>query len=249
MIDGNETIVQDLRLDVTYDIYVRSYCGDSLLGPWKMVQYSPHCEVANGGLDRIRCWELDRSNVIRRDGYFLLPDIYVGKEVGHGFDTSIHHYSIHDDPEEMDERTNGQLHTVCPGHCRSVRLGNWSTGANQESIEYRLEVDTTDYDLLILHYAIVEQNPTHPSEDQPYFTFGIYDTLGNLISSCYYANFIAGDMSGWNANVVIAGVGIVWHDWSAVGVDLTSLHGRRSLCGYRMLTVAMEDIMAMVSLI
>ena len=231
VVEGNELILQDLSSDVSYDVYVRAYCGDSLYGPWLMVQYMPYCEIANGSVDRIRCWELERENVIRRNGNFFYPNINLGGEVGQGFLSSASfHYAIHDDPDETDIYTGNVLHTVPPGHCRSVRLGNRQAGMGQESVEYRMVVDTTDFDLLILNYAIVEENPSHPGEEQPYFTFGIYDTLGNLIGNCYFANFVAGDMSGWNEyNFGDGGPfssNIVWRDWSAVGVDLTSMHGQ-----------------------
>ena len=49
-------------------------------------------------------------------------------------------------------------------------------GKEQEDINYTLQVDTGEYDLLLLRYAIVEQNSGHRATEQPYFTFTIQDT-------------------------------------------------------------------------
>ena len=132
-------------------------------------------------------------------------------------------HTIHKDTSERDPRTNSLLRTVPEGFCSSVRLGNWRNGGQQESIFYTLTIDTTRFDLLILRYALVEEDPHHPLPQQPRFEFDILDPLGNSINPCYHGNFVSGDLSGWNQ---IANSNIVWHDWDAVGVDLTPLHGQ-----------------------
>ena len=99
------------------------------------------------------------------------------------------------------------LHTVPDGHCQSVRLGNWATGRQEESITYTIKVDSNLFDLLILRYAIVEQNPDHPEEEQPKFLLSFRDSAGRLIDNCYYANFVAGlGSSVWQQGVS----GVVW---------------------------------------
>ena len=132
-------------------------------------------------------------------------------------------HTVHFDTLERDLQTGGLLRTVPVGHCSSVRLGNMQVSAQQESITYTLHVDTNDYDLLILRYAIVEEQPGHSLNDQPHVIFSITDSAGNLTDSCYYANFVSGDFSGWNNALH----GIVWRDWSAFGVSLTEFHGQR----------------------
>ena len=95
------------------------------------------------------------------------------------------------------------------GFCYSVRLGNWVNDARQESITYTIHVDTERFDLLILNYALVEEQSGHNSVLQPRFEFDIFDSLGQSISNCYHGNFISGDMSGWNR-----GMGsFLWRDF------------------------------------
>ena len=141
--------------------------------------------------------------------------------VDYGSESGYSRHTVHSDTSERDSRTNNLLRTVPEGFCSSVRLGNWRNGGEQESIFYTLDIDTARFDLLILRYALVEQNPNHPAHKQPRFEFDIFDTHGSSISPCYHGNFISGDLSGWNQ------VGsVVWRDWDAVGVDLTPLHGQ-----------------------
>ena len=147
--------------------------------------------------------------------------------VDSGSSSSLSRHTIHYDTSERDPRTDGQLRTVPQGFCSSVRLGNWLGGAEQEAIFYTLDIDTNEYDLLILRYAIVEQNPNHLERDQPRFIFNITDTSGEFISNCYFGNFVSGDLSGWNT--LPTSSMILWHDWDVVGVDLAPLHGRTIL--------------------
>ena len=82
-------------------------------------------------------------------------------------------HTVHYDLNERDPRTLNQLRTIPDGQCLSVRLGNWRPWAQRESISYRLHIDTNKYDLMILRYAIVEENPSHPLPDQPKFLLSI----------------------------------------------------------------------------
>ena len=219
---GNELVLDGLDDSSVYDVYVRRFCPDSSLGEPTLARYYMRYCASNDWIEnRIHYWDLNAPSVTCRRGRFILPDVDVGCfDLGPSSNLSRH--TVHSDPTEMDSITGYELLKVPPGYCYSVRLGNWQTGAEQESIEYTLSVDTNDYDLIILNYAIVEQQPNHNPENQPYFTFSILDSVGHLIDNCYYANFISGDSSGWQH----AANAIVWRDWSVVGVDLTPLHGQ-----------------------
>ena len=151
-----------------------------------------------------------------------MPSIFT-RIIDFGPDSAASCHTVHTDHNELDPRTNSLLHTVPDGHCQSVRLGNWCNGAQEESITYTIKVDSNRYDLLILRYAIVEQNPGHVYNQQPKFLLSVRDSTGLLIDSCYYANFVAGvGDSRWHP-----GEGLVlWRDWTAVGIDLTPLHGQ-----------------------
>ena len=221
---GDELVLYGLDDTLVYDVYVRRFCPDSSLGEPALARYYLRYCASNYWLgNRIHYWNLNAPGVICRRGTHPYPDTDIGCfDLGPSSNLSRH--TVHSNPTELDSITGYALLKVPPGYCYSVRLGNWQNGAEQESVEYTLTVDTNDYDLLILNYAIVEQQPNHQPEQQPYFTFRILDTLGNLIDNCYYANFISGDSSGWQHNV--NSPSIVWRDWSAVGVDLAPLHGQ-----------------------
>ena len=79
--------------------------------------------------------------------------------VDYGCESWLSRHTVHFDTSERDSRTGDSLRTIPIGHCSSVRLGNNRAGSEQESITYTLSVDTNDYDLLILRYAIVEEQP------------------------------------------------------------------------------------------
>ena len=131
------------------------------------------------------------------------------------------------DTAQRDPRTGNQLRTIPEGYTSSVRLGNWSTNyytPEAEGVIYSLFVDTTSFELLLLRYAAVLQDPVHASEDQPRFRMELLDTNYNIIdSACTSADFIADQSLGWNT----APDGVLWKDWTAVGVDLSSHAGQQ----------------------
>lgn len=172
-----------------------------------------------------RYWDLYDASVSCLSGSFFTPST-TESVIDYGSESPESRHTVHCDLTEYDSRTNNQLKTVPPGYCYSVRLGNWLSYAQQEEIVYRVRVDTGRSDLLLLRYAIVEENPNHLPEAQPHFIFSIRDSMGNVVDSCLYANFVAGDLSGWNTVATQYGYNIVWHDWMSVGVDLSPYHGQ-----------------------
>ena len=212
--------VTNLLPMMEYEFYVQSVCADSSRSESIDGQFKTRCPYDKDNW--IRYDDLYRDSVICKTGYYTTPSVRTGM-VDYGPMNAYSRHTVHFDPNETDPRTNNMLHTVPDGRCTSVRLGNWLSGIEQESITYILNVDTNLYDLLILRYAVVEQNPNHPEEDQPKFIFKIQDTAGNLIDNCYYANFVAGlGDTVWRTG----DEGVVWRDWTAVGIDLTPLQGQ-----------------------
>ncbi|MCL2130957.1 MAG: Ig-like domain-containing protein [Lentimicrobiaceae bacterium] len=69
------------------------------------------------------------------------------------------------------------LPKVPDGYNFSCKLGNSSTGAEAEGIEYEMVVDSTN-SLLLLSFAFVLQRAGHSQNDQPKFTITIKDSLG-----------------------------------------------------------------------
>ena len=131
-------------------------------------------------------------------------------------------HTIHTDTNETDLYTGDTLPTVEPGYPGSVRIGNWQAGARSESIIYYLHVDTTLYSMIMLHYAAVLQNPGHAPAAQPHFTMQILDQNDNVIDEqCGAADFSADTLPGWHNNF-----GLVWKDWTTVGISLSQYHGQ-----------------------
>lgn len=131
------------------------------------------------------------------------------------------------DTAQRDPRTGGLLRTIPEGYTSSVRLGNWSTNyytPEAEGVIYSLVVDTGSFELLMLRYAAVLQDPQHAASDQPRFRMELLDTNYNIIdSACTSADFIADQNLGWHS----ADDGVLWKDWTAVGVDLSGHAGEQ----------------------
>ena len=131
------------------------------------------------------------------------------------------------DTAQRDSRTGGLLRTIPEGYTSSVRLGNWSTNyytPEAEGVIYSLLVDTGSFELLLLRYAAVLQDPQHAASDQPRFRMELLDTNYNIIdSACTSADFIADQTLGWHT----ADDGVLWKDWTAVGVDLSAHAGEQ----------------------
>lgn len=170
-------------------------------------------DITNLYADYVRCY------------YGTYDDPYAN--VGRVYDPLIpiqtyNRHTVISNTSLTDFRTGHQLYQVCPGTIASVRLGNHNTGAEAESIVYKLHIDTLFYSLLLLRYAVVLENPNHPSYEQPRFTLEILDNNNNLIDPlCGAANFVAGHTTGWNRTGIVE-----WKDWTTVGFDLTSYHGQ-----------------------
>ena len=166
--------------------------------------------------------DLHSCRVTAHYGTFTNPDLNWGV-IDNGSSQASSRHTVHTNTIERDARTNYQLLTVAPGEAASVRLGNWMSGGQAESITYEYIVDTLVNDLLILRYAAVLENPDHSAAEQPRFTFRILDTTGAEVNSgCYSADFVADASLGWNTYG-----DVLWKNWTTVGVDLTPLHGQR----------------------
>ncbi len=131
------------------------------------------------------------------------------------------------DTSERDIRTGGLLRTIPEGYTSSVRLGNWGTNpANPEAegVIYSLTVDTLNFNLLMMRYAAVLQDPRHATEDQPRFRLELLDSTFNVIDPvCAVADFIANRNLGWNE----AEDNVLWKDWTPVGIDVSAYAGQQ----------------------
>lgn len=139
---------------------------------------------------------------------------------------------------EVDPRCDSLLTTVPPGEKYSMRLGNWYNGEG-ESVTYTHKIDSGYRLILLLKYAVVLQDPSHTSKENPHFTLEILDENDQLLDSeCLFADFAADkNAEGWK-NAVNAHEptseefrNIVWKDWTTIGVNLSDLsqYGDRTI--------------------
>lgn len=205
-------VFTELASGVAYDIRVTANC----LGINGHTTLSCHtqCDPRDFVYD-----DLHAANVTCRYGTVANPNRRTGV-VDYGPAIPASRHTIHTDKMETDPRTGYRLNTIPAGHCSSVRLGNWLSSAEAESITYTYTVDTNNYDLLLLKYSAVMQNPNHTDAEQPKFKFRITDLDDNEINVCYEATFAANSRLNWNTYG-----DVVWKDWTTMGVDLTTLHG------------------------
>ncbi len=165
---------------------------------------------------------LRSENVTCTYGSFNNPYQYIGIR-DDGPDKKSSRHTIHRDANETDPRTGNQLHTVPPGEIASVRLGNWNTGAEAESVTYKYFVDPDETPILVFKYAAVMQDPNHTPQEQPHLKLEILDESNNLVDSyCGAFDFIASSSLGWNQS----NDGVLWKDWTAVGLDLSDYKGQ-----------------------
>lgn len=113
---------------------------------------------------------------------------------------------------------------VPPGYSTSIRLGDNVNGANAEAITYTYTVDTNQYDIILLTWSAVLQQPNHPIDQQPRFTFELLNNYNTQIDPvCGYADFIAGNTTqGWT----VGGSSTVCKNWTTVGFDVSAYHGQ-----------------------
>lgn len=171
---------------------------------------------------------LTASGVACYKGPYGNPYQTVGME-NYGSASAYSRHTVHTNTSELDPNTNNLLHTVPPGHTKSVRLGrqNAAGGAAASAISYQITVDTNDFGILILRYAAVLENPNHTDDNNPYFRFEIFDSSNQLIDSCSYGSFVSyQSLQDWNT-IQTSSATIKWCDWQAVGFDLRPYHGQQ----------------------
>ena len=130
-------------------------------------------------------------------------------------------HTTHFDLTEVDPRTvitRGRdtvaaLKTVPNGEFGSVRLGNWNTGSEYESITFHYTVESQSNAVLLIHYAMVLENPDHTAVDQPRFTLDVFDESGQSIDpKCASVDFHAPTSDEWTDPDVRA----IWHELTYV---------------------------------
>jgi len=160
-------------------------------------------------------------------------------------------HTTHFDVNEVDPRTvikQGKdtiacLKTVPKGEFGSVRLGNWNINSEYESITFQYPVESNSTAVLLIHYAIVLENPDHGANEQPRFTLDVFDEEGNPIDTkCASVDFHAPTKKEWEDPEVrsiwhevtwygsTGGNGnshyITWQDWKTIGISVEDYVGQ-----------------------
>lgn len=166
----------------------------------------------------------------------LAPTGYT--RVDYGPESKDSRHTTHFDLDEIDPRTIYRkdkvtygLHTVPNGEYGSIRLGNWSTNSEYESMTFKYTVDSKANAVLIIHYAIVLENPDHPADEQPRFTLDVFDEAGEPIDTkCASVDFHSPTSSEWNMPEIRElwhDVGSVkWQDWKTIGLSVEDYVGQ-----------------------
>lgn len=171
------------------------------------------------------------SNVVRNSGSYH----YATEKIDDGYQSILSRQTTHFLQDEYDERTLGGLKTVPEGEFGSIRLGNWEKWAEWESISFKYEVSSARKSVLLLKYAIVVDDVSHPIKDQAYFSISIKDEQGQEVNTgCTDINFHTPTneelrdpavqklwhKNSWNGSLVR------WQDWFMIGLDLSDYQGQ-----------------------
>ena len=213
----NSITLEDLIPVRPYIVIVNSYC-DSLRS---------HCSntfeffTSIFTIECITFTDLKDLNFIPTFGNYEDPYSHNGL-IDYGYNSSQSRHTVHYDTTERDARTNYLLPTIPPGELASVRLGNWLQGAQAESCTYAYMVDSNSYDMFILNYAIVLEDPNHIKTEQPRFTLEILDSNYLLIDEeCGYTDFYASGDLGWDS---VENTNTIWKNWTSIGIDISQYH-------------------------
>ncbi len=160
------------------------------------------------------------------------------EKVDWGYASEKSRHTTHYMQDEYDVRTIGtkdkngnpiSLKTVPEGAFGSVRLGNWETSSQYESITFNYTVPGNMGSILLIQYAMVlQETGDHPEQDQPRLTIDILNAAGEPIDiKCGTVDFHTPTkaekqddpqyMSLWYENKE---KGNWWQDWRAVGLNL-----------------------------
>lgn len=219
IVNGTSYTIAGLTTFATYDIYVYYDCGDDGVVTTEVPYVTSFCVPdANVCID-FSDWT--NPDITCTYGTFDNPYATIGV-VDNGYEQMSSRHTIHY-VDALDPRTDSRLHTIPPCELYSVRLGNWNTNYEAESISYDFAVDTNVADILLLKYAAVLEEPGHSAAEQPRFTFELLNQNNQQIDPvCGAADFIASTSLGWNT----AANSVLWKDWTNVGADVSAYHGQ-----------------------
>lgn len=155
-------------------------------------------------------------------------------------------HTTHFDKTEVDPRTvimRGKdtvacLKTIPNGEFGSVRLGNWLTGSEYESMTFTYEVESHSTAVLLIRYAMVLENPSHNGDEQPRFTLEVLNEAGQPIDvECASVDFhspTAKELQDpevaalWHTSTWAGSTeAVYWQDWKTIGISVDDYVGQK----------------------
>lgn len=135
-------------------------------------------------------------------------------------------HKIMRDDTAHDPRTCNHVLKVYPGETYSARLGhdgNSTVGGSQ--LKFTIQPNTEPY-WFKYRYAVVLDNSSHPSSQQPSFTVEIRDGSGIIVDSVHGRHYyVASFLLGWQT-CSLPGGNVVWLNWTSDSVELSSFTGQ-----------------------
>ncbi|MCQ2344987.1 MAG: hypothetical protein MJ002_08800, partial [Paludibacteraceae bacterium] len=203
-----------------YDFMVRSNCnGDTSI--YVIVQnvivYDPaaHC------IDYVN---LTTAGTTCTYGSYTNPKQTIGV-IDNGPSQMSSRHTVHFTPGETDPRTGNGLTTIPKGEVMAVRLGNWNTGSEAETVTYTYTVPANSNVIMILKYAVVFEEPGH--EEPPEFNMQITNLMGQSIGACTEATFLCdGTLTDASWHEVTSPDHVFWKEWTQVGFNLSQYAGQ-----------------------
>lgn len=109
----------------------------------------------------------------------------------------------------------------------SVKLGNNGTGAESEGISYLINVPADKKEFTLTYqYAVVLEDPSHTSEEQPRFIARVKDVDKNEYIPCASFEYIAtANLPGFKKSNLDKSV--IYKEWTAVTVNLSGYQGKQ----------------------
>ncbi|MCR5193339.1 MAG: gliding motility-associated C-terminal domain-containing protein [Bacteroidales bacterium] len=219
---------------VKYPYYIRANYSNNDTGTYDSpihyfrtprIQDCSHCDHNRNCID-YTALNADMSYVYSYRGTNTNPELELCNENG-DFTSETARHAVHTARSRKDSRTGNQLKEVPSGDTASVRLGNWNGNHEGESIMYEIHVDTNDYNLMMLRYAVVFLKADGTEHQQPRFSIRLTDeNCVPLEPLCYNRDYFANTTAnGWNTRNQ-GTHHYVWHDWMAMAIDLSPYHGK-----------------------
>ncbi len=221
------------RLDIdglsegVVEVFVRSHCGESFseYAVYTSLFFLPGKCINYLAID-------DPSQCVTYVGSATSPKT-MRMLVDSGFSKIESRHTLHYVPGETDPRTQNQLLTKPADALASVRLGNWNTGAEGESIDYAYLVPDGENAILKLRYAIVLNQPSTPHSENEQSSFSLdiryAETSGRQPRPIPYGcgtnlfHVGYGDQTGWHA---VGDGTIMWREWDEVAISLRDYVGK-----------------------